>query len=115
MSSSPAGGDGVEVPGPAGAVAGAGRDRPDEQWPAGVTAAKIAHFAGEARVADADDMRKTSEAKRFTLLACLVHQARIETRDDVVTMFCKRIAAVHKRGKDKLDELREAHRGETEG
>ncbi|MFC3453356.1 Tn3 family transposase [Amycolatopsis speibonae] len=87
---------------------------PTEDWLAGVTAAKIAHFAGEARVADADDMRKTGEAKRFTLLACLVHQARIETRDDVVTMFCKRIAAVHKRGKDKLDELREAHRGETE-
>jgi hypothetical protein len=87
---------------------------PTEEWLAGVTAAKIAHFAGEARVADADDMRKTGEAKRFTLLAWRVPQARIVTRDDVVTMFCKRIAAVHKRGKDKLDELREAHRGETE-
>lgn len=50
-------------------------------------------FAGEARIADVDDMRKTGDAKRVTLLISLVHQQRIEERDEVVTMFCKSMAA----------------------
>ena len=29
-------------------------------------------------------------------------------------MFCKRMAALHKRGRERLEELREAHRAESE-
>ncbi|WP_246238311.1 DUF4158 domain-containing protein, partial [Acrocarpospora corrugata] len=85
-----------------------------ERWLAGVPPGKVAHFAGEARVANVDDMRKTGDAKRVTLLISLVHQQRVEARDEVVTMFCKRMAALHKKGRERLEELREAYRAESE-
>ena len=87
---------------------------PTERWLEGVPPGKIAHFAGEARVANVDDMRKTGDAKRVTLLVSLLHQQRVEARDEVVTMFCKRMAALHKKGRERLEELREAHRAESE-
>jgi hypothetical protein len=92
----------IEAIGPAGA------------WLEGVPPGKIGHFAGEARVTDAADMRKVTEDKRLTLIASLVQTAAIGVRDDVVTMFCKRMAAIHKRGRDHLEALREAHRAESE-
>ena len=76
---------------------------------------KVAHFAGEARVTDLADLRKIQdEGKRLTLVASLVHVVRAGVRDDVVTMFCKRMAAIHKKGRDHLEALREAHRAESE-
>lgn len=88
---------------------------PTEAWLDGVPPGKIAHFAGEARVTDAADMRKVLNAdKRLTLLISLVHECRTAARDEVVTMFCKRMAALHKKGRERLEELREAHRAESE-
>ncbi len=87
---------------------------PTERWLDGVPPGKVTHFAGEARMANIDDMRKTSDAKRITLLISLLHQQRVEARDEVVTMFCKRMAALHKKGRERLEELREANRTETE-
>ena len=83
-------------------------------WLQGVPAAKIAHFAGEAAVLDADALAEVGDDKRLTLLACLVHTARRRARDEVVTMFCKRMAAITKKARDKLEELREGHRAESE-
>ena len=83
-------------------------------WLQGVPAAKIAHFAGEAAVLDADALAEIGPEKQLTLLACLVHAARMRARDEVVTMFCKRMAAITKKARDKLEELREAHRAESE-
>ncbi len=59
-------------------------------------------------------MRKVGTDKQLTLLAGFVHTVATWVRDDVVTMFCKRIAAIHKRGRDHLEALREAHRAESE-
>jgi TnpA family transposase len=87
---------------------------PTEAWLHGVPPSKIAHFAGEAKMANVDDMRKCGDAKRVMLLISLLHQQRIEARDEVVTMFCKRMAAIHKKGKERLEELREAYRAESE-
>jgi hypothetical protein len=88
---------------------------PAEVWLEGVPPGKIAHFAGEARVTDVADLKKiTSENKRLTLIACLVYTVRTGVRDDVVTMFCKRMAAIHKKGRDHLERLRESHRAESE-
>lgn len=87
---------------------------PTGVWLEGVPAGKVAHFAGEARVADAADMRNVGTDKQLTLLAGFVHTVATGVRDDVVTMFCKRIAAIHKRGRDHLEALREAHRAESE-
>ena len=86
-----------------------------EAWLEGIPPGKIAHFAGEARVTDVADLRKVlNEDKRLTLIASLVHVVRAGVRDDVVTMFCKRMAAIHQKGRDHLEALREAHRAESE-
>ena len=87
---------------------------PTGAWLEGVPPGKVAHFAGEARVTDIADMRKVGEDKRLTLVASLVHVVRAGVRDDVVTMFCKRMAAIHHKGRDHLEALREAHRAESE-
>jgi TnpA family transposase len=87
---------------------------PTEAWLAGIPPAKIAHFAGEAAALDADELSGVGERKRLTLLACLVHTARIRARDEVVTMFCKRMAAITKKARERLEELRERHRAESE-
>jgi hypothetical protein len=47
--------------------------------------------------------------KRLTLLICLLHTARIGVRDDVVTMFCKRVAVIIKRARERLEENRARH------
>ncbi|MET8051535.1 hypothetical protein ABZU75_28430 [Streptosporangium sp. NPDC005286] len=86
-----------------------------EVWVEGVPAGKVAHFAGEARVTDVADLRKVlDEDKRLTLIVSLLHTVRTGVRDDVVTMFCKRMAAIHKKGRDQLEPLREIHRAESE-
>jgi hypothetical protein len=87
---------------------------PTGAWLEGVPPGKVAHFAGEARVTDAADMRKISRDKRLTLMVSLAHTAATGVRDDVVTMFCKRMAAIHKKGRDHLEALREIHRAESE-
>ncbi|MEQ4724463.1 Tn3 family transposase [Nonomuraea sp. B19D2] len=64
---------------------------------------------------DVADLRKVlDEDKRLTLIVSLLHMVRTGVRDDVVTMFCKRIATIHKKGRDQLEALREAHRAESE-
>lgn len=63
---------------------------------------------------DADELAGVGEDKRLTLLACLVHTARTRARDEVVTMFCKRMAIITNKARDKLEELREQHRTDSE-
>lgn len=87
---------------------------PTEVWLADVPPGKVAHFAGEAKVTDVADLRKVGEDKRITLVASLLHTARAGARDEVVTMFCKRMAALHKKGREHLEALREEHRAESE-
>ncbi|MGW0535667.1 hypothetical protein [Streptomyces sp. NPDC003032] len=45
--------------------------------------------------------------KRLALLVCLVHKARMRARDDLTTMFTKRIALQVKRAKTELESIRE--------
>ncbi|WP_308250407.1 Tn3 family transposase [Sphaerisporangium fuscum] len=88
---------------------------PTEKWLEAIPPGKIAHFAGEARVTDVADLRKVlDEDKRLTLIVSLLHTVRTGVRDDVVTMFCKRMAAIHKKGREQLETLREMHRAESE-
>jgi len=85
-----------------------------EQWLEGIPSGKIGHFAGEAKVTDVADFRKYGEDKRLTLLVSLIHTLRTAARDEVCDMFCKRISAIHKNGRELLDKLREQHREESE-
>ncbi|WP_205446939.1 DUF4158 domain-containing protein [Candidatus Frankia alpina] len=87
---------------------------PTGGWLEGVSPAKVSHFAGEAEVLDAAEMRDVGADKRLVLLVCLVHTARISARDDAVEMFCKRIAALHKKARGQLEELRERSRVDSE-
>lgn len=63
-------------------------------WLDGTPPCKIAHFAGEAKVTDVADLRRVGEDRRLTLIACLLHTIRTAARDEVVTMFCKRMATL---------------------
>jgi hypothetical protein len=40
--------------------------------------------------------------KRLALIACLVHKARMRVRDNLATMFCKRVATKIKKAKAEL-------------
>jgi TnpA family transposase len=83
-------------------------------WVAGVPAAKVSHFAAQARVTDAADMADLGVRKRVVLIACLIHTARIRGRDELATMFCKRMANIHKQARDRFEALRESSRAQTE-
>ena len=94
-------------------MAGLHSARP-RQWLTGIPPGKIGHFAGEARTTTVEDFVRITEAKRLTLLASLIHVLRAAARDEVTDMFCKRMAIIHRKGKDRLEELREEHRAESE-
>lgn len=75
---------------------------------------KRKHFAAEARALDAAELRDFQPAKRHALLLCLIHRARVQTRDDLAEMFIKRMGNIHKRGHEELDRLRAGYREKTE-
>lgn len=79
-------------------------------WVNGVAAPKVTDFAGEADAADASELRDYTAVKRIALLACLAHKARMRVRDDLATMFCKRVAMKIKKAKEELEEIRLAER-----
>ncbi|SCK63108.1 Transposase and inactivated derivatives, TnpA family [Streptomyces sp. AmelKG-E11A] len=79
-------------------------------WMDGIAAGKITDFAGEADAADVAELRDYQPIKRLALVACLVHKARMRVRDDLATMFCKRVALKIKKAKVELEEIRLAER-----
>ena len=84
-----------------------------EQLLSGVPPAKIQHFAAEADVLDASTMNDIEPPKRYTLLLCLIQQARVTTRDELVTMLIKRIAGIQQAAQEELVRLREVYRTTT--
>lgn len=81
---------------------------------AGIPELKRKHFAAEAKALDAAELRDFGPAKRHALLLCLIHRARVQTRDDLAEMFIKRIGNIHNRGKEELDRLRVRYREKAE-
>jgi len=75
-------------------------------WLEGVASGKVTDFAGEAAAADAGVLRDYTPMKRAAPIACLVHKARMRVRDDLTTMFTKRIATKVKKAKEELEEIR---------
>ncbi|MEU8148869.1 DUF4158 domain-containing protein [Nonomuraea sp. NPDC048901] len=68
-------------------------------WLQEMAAGKVADFAEEAAAADAGVLGDYAVMKRAAVLACLVHKARMRARDELATMFVKRVAAKVKRAK----------------
>ncbi|GAA3511458.1 TnpA family transposase [Streptosporangium album] len=75
-------------------------------WLEGVATGKVADFAGEAAAADAGVLKDYAPPKCVAVLACLAHKARMRARDELATMFCKRVAIKVKRARDELEEIR---------
>ncbi|MER6386096.1 hypothetical protein [Streptomyces sp. NPDC001250] len=74
---------------------------------AGVAPGKITDCAGEADAADAPGLRDYNGVKRLALLVCLARKAQMRARDELTTMFCRRIALQVKRAKAELESIRE--------
>ncbi|MBK3556780.1 Tn3 family transposase [Streptomyces sp. MBT56] len=79
-------------------------------WMGSVAAGKVTDFAGEADAADASELRDYAPVKQVALIACLTHKARMRVRDDLATMFCKRVATKIKKAKEELEAIRLAER-----
>jgi hypothetical protein len=72
-------------------------------------------FATEAYQLEVSDFRDLrSPKRRRTLLLCLLHQMQVRTRDQLTTMFLKRVRAMHNSGKKKLRVLQDAYRAMSE-
>jgi TnpA family transposase len=76
--------------------------------------ALIRHFAAEARALDASELNDYTPAKRWTLLACLIKETQMGTRDDLIEMLLKRISSVHVKAKEALQRVREEQQKTTE-
>ena len=77
----------------------------------GIAFTKIRQFAAEAYALDINDLRAIRRPeKRYTMLIALVHQAQVETRDELVEMFLKRMRRTETRARERLRELQEQHR-----
>ncbi|MFE5588014.1 Tn3 family transposase [Kitasatospora sp. NPDC056531] len=76
------------------------------KWLQGVATGKVADFAGEAEAQDAATLKDYTTDRRVALIACLAAKARMRARDDLATMFCKRMAAKAKKAREELEEIR---------
>lgn len=80
-----------------------------------LTHTKMEQFATEAYQLEVSDFRDLrSPKRRRTLLLCLLHQMQVRTRDQLTTMFLKRVRAMHNSGKKKLRALQDAYRAMSE-
>jgi len=75
---------------------------------------KIIHFAEIARSLYPSDLLDFTPPKRFTLLSCLIFQAVVSTRDEIVQMFLKRMSTLTNKAQQELERLRQAERAITE-
>ena len=72
---------------------------------------KIRQFAAEAQALEVGDVKDIHNTpKRRALLLCLLHRAQVQTRDELVTMYLKRMRRTHNTAKEKLKTLQEKHR-----
>lgn len=81
---------------------------------AGVPPLKIKHFAALAKTLDAAEIKDFAPRKRVAVILCLIHRARIKTRDFVAEMFVKRMMKFHQLGKEALEAQQLANRAKTE-
>lgn len=71
----------------------------------GVRPAKVKHLAEEAASLHATNLWDFSAEKRLSLLVCLIQEAMISTRDEILQMFIKRISRMTTRAKEELERV----------
>jgi len=78
---------------------------------AGVANTKVQQFAAEAHALDVVDMRRIQIVpRRRALLVCLLHQAQVQTRDQLIEMFLRRMRRTVTLAQEKLTELQDQYR-----
>jgi TnpA family transposase len=85
-----------------------------EQLVQDIPPALIRHFAAEARALDASELNDYTPAKRWTLLACLIKETQMSTRDDLIEMFLKRMVSIQMKAKEALQRQRLEQQETTE-
>lgn len=80
----------------------------------GIPEAKVAHLAAQARALDAAELGEIEEPKRRAMLVCLIHRAKVTSRDGLAQMLVKTMAKIHNRAKEALEELHREKRSTTE-
>lgn len=82
---------------------------------AGLPSTKVEQFASQAYQMEISDITGvTTEAKRYTLLLCLLSQMQVRTRDQLTAMYLKRIRLLHNNAKKRLRALHDKHRNMNE-
>ena len=77
----------------------------------GIANTKTQQFAAEAAALDALDMRRIQTApRRRALLVCMLHQAQVQTRDQLAEMLVKRMRHTRTLAREKLKQLQDQHR-----
>jgi hypothetical protein len=83
---------------------------------ADVAHTKLRQFASEAAVLEVSEMLRISEpGKRGTLLLALMRQSSMRCRDELTEMMLRRILKTQAAAKQKLEDLKDRHRGIEEG
>jgi TnpA family transposase len=80
----------------------------------GLRYAKVKRLAEEAHSLHATNLWDFAASKRLALLVCLIAQAQVSTRDEILQMFTKRMSKLTTRAKEELERLREGERAISE-
>jgi TnpA family transposase len=83
-------------------------------WIQDVPVLKIHHLAAEARTLDVAELRDHTLPRRLALVASLLYYTQIQTRDELVTMLIKRVAAIHHQAREHLERLLQQERATME-
>ncbi len=83
-------------------------------WIQEVPVLKIHHLAAEASTLDVAELRDYTLPRRLALVVSLLYYTQIQTRDELVTMLIKRVAAIHHQAKDHLETLLQQERATME-
>jgi TnpA family transposase len=81
----------------------------------GLANTKIEQFASEALQLEKGDMTDIEiDQRRYTLLLCLLYYMQVRTRDQLTTMYLKRIRLSHNNAKERLRAVHDQHRALSE-
>lgn len=80
-----------------------------------ITHTKRRQFAAETAALEVSDLIDISQSdKRHTMLLCLIGEAKMRCRDELIEMFLNRIRRMHTAAKERLAQLREQHQATEE-
>lgn len=75
-----------------------------------ITNTKRKQFAAQAHALELSDLRDIhNKGRRYTLLLCLLHDAKVSTFDQLTTMFLRQMRRIHHNARSRLQKLREEY------